>query len=341
MRKILYGTIAFLGLSTAGLLFGENYSEQYILNKVFVPGGNSISNVNENLGVQALFNAVYDENNAGLRMRLDEVSGPFTLFSSVTLHQDLEVSSNTKFGDSASYKMCIATGTKAGDCAAMVTIGAGTMVVTQAGNVGIGTTAPGSLLHVAGTAQMTRLAVSSSTPVHLAVIGDGSTSQAVQLQINAGASSRGAIRFAQNHVLKGMFGIGEGDDALITGAQKGEMAVYSSSFSISADEGTTNHLKILRNGNIGIGASVPGGKLVVASGNVGIGTTTPVSKLEVASGFKPPSVAAANIGAQTAGQIGEVLVCPDCTLPYSICASTGTQAGSWVLAGTVASPHCQ
>lgn len=77
-------------------------------------------------------------------------------------------------------------------------------------------------------------------------------------------------------------------------------------------------------------------------GNVGINDTSPEATLEVNGQFRPQQVAAASIAALAPTAIGTLILCTNCTNPYTVCASThASTAGSWIIAGSAGSGHCQ
>lgn len=73
---------------------------------------------------------------------------------------------------------------------------------------------------------------------------------------------------------------------------------------------------------------------ILANGNVGIGIDTPVEKLDVVGGIGTYSRTVAQLAAITPGKAGTIYSCSNCSTPYSICVSTGTGTGAFVLLNT-------
>ena len=152
------------------------------------------------------------------------------------------------------------------------------------GNVGIGTTAPASQMHLYGPA-------GTGAPV----IGGGS----LYLQDSASSPNNGgSLLFGTNQGywagIKGF--INNGNSYTV-----GNLGFFTRN--AIGDASLTERMRILINGNIGVGTAVPDQKLAVAgsisatgqiissgtannyfAGNVGIGTTGPGAKLEVNTG---------------------------------------------------------
>ncbi|MFH0845886.1 MAG: hypothetical protein V1851_00600, partial [Patescibacteria group bacterium] len=149
-------------------------------------------------------------------------------------------------------------------------------VTINAGNVGIGTTGPGATLDIAGSTGATAFRVTSSGTQNLP------------------AYIENTVNTAGYHGLK----------IKVANAAAGTLPFY-------VDVGANRVFQIQGDGNVGIGTTNPGGKLIVKgagtttgvnfqtqnssgtalvtaldSGNIGIGTTTPSAKLEVAGSFK-------------------------------------------------------
>ena len=95
-------------------------------------------------------------------------------------------------------------------------------------------------------------------------------------------------------------------------------------------------------GKLGVGTLTPSAKLDVQNGNISTNYGVVASTGSFLTGLLIPSSTAAGISTLTSRQAGNgIVICTDCAIPYSLCVSTGTAAGSWVLAMTAASPHCQ
>jgi cytoskeletal protein CcmA (bactofilin family) len=172
-------------------------------------------------------------------------------------------------------------------------------VIDASGNVGVGTTSPGSKLDVADTAQLrgaaggTGLYVNSSSNV-----GIGTTSPQYMLDILATSGGNGiklkntsasgwAAYYAYNDQDKSInFGVG-GSSAASVANQAYFYATTATPLVLGTNNTTRVHID--SSGNFGIGPNAPttffdvSGKFnVTTGGNVGIGTTSPGAKLDVA-----------------------------------------------------------
>ena len=188
---------------------------------------------------------------------------------------------------------------------------------STAGNVGIGTTAPGNKLDVAGGIGVGASYVGTSTPSNGMIIqgnvGIGTTSPAVSLHVLS--TTQGGTAFGQQFRIDGGTGAGAGLGFYTSAAgadrrnwhigsegvdPQGNLAIYMSTSAGGAPN--TAVMLFNKDGNVGIGNTAPASKLgvtggasigatygVIASptsgliieGNVGIGTTTPAYTLSV------------------------------------------------------------
>ncbi len=123
------------------------------------------------------------------------------------------------------------------------------MRLTDAGNLGIGTTNPTQLLSLSG-----------SNPF---------------LQINNTGATSSAIQFQNSGTSKAYVGIAATANATVTGSAAGDLFLRSEAGNIlfSTDSGTSANLYIKNGGNVGIGTTGPGYKLDVnGSVNVAAGS---------------------------------------------------------------------
>ena len=160
------------------------------------------------------------------------------------------------------------------------------MTILAGGNVGIGTTSPGSLLTMQGGASTASLLnIASSTGNSVLFIGNngnvgiGTTSPGSLLTMQGGASTASLLNIASstgNSVLfignNGNVGIGTTSPGSLLTMQGG--ASTASLLNIASSTGNSV-LFIGNNGNVGIGTTTPSSKLqVVGDINLGYGGTT-------------------------------------------------------------------
>jgi cytoskeletal protein CcmA (bactofilin family) len=183
-----------------------------------------------------------------------------------------------------------------------------TGTVTQTGgNVGIGTTNPGAVLDINGTAKMTGFQLGTSTVSGYVLTANSSGVGTWQVATGGGATPGGSVnQFQVNYPSGTLAGtplmvydstnnrvtVGVGATGM-TGVLNIRGAGTGATFALRiADSTPTDRLVVLDNGNVGIGYTAPEGLLQVgtaassglivkSSGNVGVGTTTPAERLHV------------------------------------------------------------
>ncbi len=176
-------------------------------------------------------------------------------------------------------------------------------IITQAGNVGIGSTVPGQVLDVSGNIR-TRgtnelyfgddnkagiLASAATTPdmkfltnsaeimriTNGGNVGIGSITPGQKLDVQGTVRATGLAMSGQTPV----------SGYVLTATDSGGDTTWSTAGSVAAASGWTQsgtNVYTAGSNNVGIGTSdTSNGKLVVTGGNVGIGTTVPVSGLDV------------------------------------------------------------
>ena len=140
------------------------------------------------------------------------------------------------------------------------TDGAARMTITTAGNVGIGTTAPGAKLHVLGNAIFGETTpVLTATPINVSfggTYGSGTPGSKANLKWDLYTNTSNADRY------------GIGMSAGLMEFQAGSAA----GFGFYPNAGTTSALYILSSGNVGIGTTSPTSKLHVSAGDVEVDT---------------------------------------------------------------------
>jgi len=151
-------------------------------------------------------------------------------------------------------------------------------VITNAGNVGIGTANPSNGMLQVGTGATPTLVVTAGANGN---VGIGTTAPGARLQLKSSGTSTvlGIIRGGDTFQLANISEDGSGN---------GSLSVFNGSVEQIKLAGGTSWIEPNSNSNVGIGTTTPVGlldvstKLVVLSGgNVGIGTTTPIGLLHV------------------------------------------------------------
>jgi len=130
-----------------------------------------------------------------------------------------------------------------------------------------GTGTSGTLPVFTGTSTLSNSPISVSG----SNVGIGTTNpQYAKLQINGLGSNWGSIGFSNSAYATGAAGMGiEGPaGTVITGSALNDFSIFSwSNMNFSANDGSSIQMRILNNGNVGIGTTNPGAKLEV-SGNL-------------------------------------------------------------------------
>ncbi len=149
------------------------------------------------------------------------------------------------------------------------------MIVDRNGNVGIGTTTPSSVLETYGSAPIITRALSSGLPY-------SSTQSAIQIGIMGGTQNAGAgpsfLFFGQDSGGNKEF-MGRLSSIWENPTNGAESAGISFRVRVNSADATadTERMRILANGNVGIGTTTPGTKLTLAddtslAGGIGIGS---------------------------------------------------------------------
>jgi hypothetical protein len=237
------------------------------------------------------------------------------------------------------------------------------MRILATGNMGIGIVNPSEKLDVSGNISLTGQIVSSGTgnnqiwgavtigtipataagvPLSVRRNGAASTTPLVVMEINRTTSNTPANGDASRLQF-----IGE-DDA---GALRGSAYITAGLSSVAngspagflqlGSRGAPLAIHIENAGFIGIGNVTPTSKLHLSSGTIMVdGNVNP--SIVVNQSIQLAQVAATAIATRVPGALGAIIMCTNCTNPYTICASThASTAGSWIIAGSAGSGHCQ
>jgi hypothetical protein len=147
------------------------------------------------------------------------------------------------------------------------------MRIDYLGNVGIGTTAPGELLHVAGSANTTVRAetTSASGYVYLTVVGTGGYGGVAYY-----GPSFATTQFADRVSVISQTNTGTGGLDLRADDASGDIRLYTGGVAT-----TNERMRITSGGNVGIGTSAPVFKLVVGDG---LAATEATSSIQVPRG---------------------------------------------------------
>ncbi len=200
-------------------------------------------------------------------------------------------------------------------------------VVLNAGNVGIGTWAPGAPVQlnavVTAYGQPLMEFTDSTAPGSFMMIGEGTSNSNSYQPLLRGESTTyfGNGLALQGQISAGMDGIGNPQEAamLIDVERIGDTPIQAANL-FSFDNNDVSVMMINKNGNIGIGTFNPfAGGLIVTNGNVGIGTLVPGQLLDVKGTARMTGF---NLTGNGAGA-GNVLV------------GNGIGVGTWMAASTL------
>jgi len=204
------------------------------------------------------------------------------------------------------------------------------MTITQAGNIGIGTTTPSAKLAVVGTAgNNDMLAIASSTGATALVVkangnvGIGTTTPGYPLTVSSAAgysaffTGKVGIGAAPNNLSTLSLGGSNPDLRFVnTGSASSQIKANNGNLTVITNDGGSNSMIWAQSGFVGLGSfSNPASRLsvsgntaigssyfttpaptngLIVEGNVGIGTTTPAGKLAVVGESGVSSITAIN-----------------------------------------------
>lgn len=194
------------------------------------------------------------------------------------------------------------------------------VTITDAGNVGIGTSAPSAIFDaVGGTTTLfmgVNVGVGTSTPgAKLVVIGGnvgvGTTVPLSTVEIvGSGATSATSSVHVRDSALASKFIVLDNGNVGVGSSVPRQKVEVTGSVIVSANVGIgntapTQALVVTGAGtfstNVGIGTTAVGSRLTVYGGNVGIGTTAPSQALDVIGTVKATAFYSGNVGIGTSG----------------------------------------
>ncbi len=164
--------------------------------------------------------------------------------------------------------------------------GSQSVKITSAGNVGIGTTNPATLLSVAGNAT-------------IGAGGTGGTAAQLILDGGSGTNGGGYLRFNKNGVTTGFIG----QDSVITGGTSNDLSISGAANNIRLYAGAAERVRVLANGNVGIGTTAPDGKLSVLKDATLTDETSYALKLREATGTGELMMVMGPVSGSSAGVI--------------------------------------